>query len=180
MRLNLLFALLIVMPVMAQNKPLDAHSRCDQSLAVVFSHKFTLCLPSPLFQQAAIAKADDLLIKFYDGSYFFGKILTPEMDALPADFDMRLYPEYASGMRPLSELPVEHAQKFQGLQEVLRGRMHDSKFTKTHSGDRTIYLMYEKESSEALVVSDDSSQILQLGFSKLSLEKVQRILKGVK
>ena len=176
----LFFIFFIAVPAMAQIKPLDARNRCEQSPAIVFSYRFTLCLPQPLANQTAIAKADDLLIKFYDGSYIFGKVITADMDALPATFDMRRYPEYAFGIRDLSELPSEQGLKFKNALEILRGRIPDSKFLKTESGGLTTYLMYGKESAEAFVVSTDSEQVLQVGFSNIGFDKVQLILKGFK
>jgi hypothetical protein len=180
MRLTFLLALLIAVPVAAQNKPLEPRSRCELSLAIIFSPEFTLCLPPSLLKQAAIAKADDLVVKFYDGSYFFGKIITSEMDGFEPDFDMRRYPEYVLGIREASELPPEQAGNFKRALEILRYRMPNYKVIKSQSGKLTTYLMYGGGSAEAFVVSDSTDQALQVGFSKIDLNTTQGILKGVK
>lgn len=162
-------------------KPLDIDRRCDGVPSILFSPVFTLCLPAELVNQSAIIKADNLIIKFYDGSHFYGQVITPELDALPASFDMRLYPEYAFGMRAPNDLPSDQREKASNSVAVLKQRYGSLKPMKTETGKFTIYLLSGKEGSEAFVViNGKSDQVLQVGFSGIDQNKVQQILKGFK
>lgn len=162
-------------------QPIKDEHRCTNATALLFGSAFTLCASPELLRDTAIIKADDLIVKFVDGSYFFGKLITADMDQLPAGFDMRNYPEYALGLREPKGFPPAIAEKFSNNIRALSDQYGPFKPITFRKERRVVYLISGKSGAEAFVIhNDDADHIVQFGFSGVDVEKVKSILEGVK
>jgi hypothetical protein len=172
-------AVLLTLCTSISAKPLDDARRCPDGPTILFGSAYRLCLPADVLQQSAIAALDDLVIKFADGSFFFGKLITPALDGLPSNFDMRLYPEYALGQCDAGTLPVDQQEKARNSVAALRSQIGEFTAVKKSSGRHTLYLAEGKQHAHVFVViPDDAGRVLQLGFTNVSPDTLQRVLKG--
>jgi hypothetical protein len=157
--------------------PTDSKNICKDSISLVYSPAYRLCLPQTFYRNTAITPVGDLLVKFEDGSFFFGKVISADMDGLPADFDMRLYPEYLYGMRDAAKAP--QSENFQNSLTVLKQRYKEFAPKKISLSNVTVYLVGGQKEAEAYVVLlDKKDTVLLLGFSEVDMQKINIILKG--
>lgn len=171
------FLALAIIAVKALAEPIAPENICNGSISLVYSPAYRLCLPQDFYRDAAITAAGDLLVKFADGSYFFGKIISADMDGLPETFDMRLYPEYLYGIRDLRNSP--QPERFRNSTSILQQRYGNLKPKKSESNGVTIYFVNGNQEAEAYIVLDSKKEtVLLLGFSHIDTQKIGTILKG--
>lgn len=141
---------------------------------------FSACLSPQLYKNVTVAKASDLLIKLPDGSYFGLAIVLPQSDSLPETFDMRLYPEYALGLKPPEGMTKEQVTVVTNSLAVLKTQFGPAKPTKYKSKDKTIYTISHGGDTQAYVAAEQTKdQVLFLTFHKMDDHKVQAILRGI-
>lgn len=158
---------------------------CPDSVGLAVSPAFVLCLPLDFYRNALVVSADDLLVKRADGSAFFAKVIDPEMDDLPSDFDMRDYPKYLLGLTEtgsaFNALPVPIQAKFSTTREVLEERLDFSAATITRSDDRTVYLIPGPSGAEVYIAKHQRpDQILLISFREVDTPTIHSIIKGLR
>ncbi|MEH8018404.1 hypothetical protein MN202_14275 [Rheinheimera muenzenbergensis] len=121
-------------------------TQADTTLS--FSADFKIDLPPSVIAGATVFAADELSVKTASGQLFSGKVLSAESEQLPADVDMRLYPQYVLKLKAVSGLSPQNTQLF------------------SHTAD---------EISDSFDLSDVSTEQLQ-GWTLYSLCKAQRCL----
>ena len=151
----------------------------DNYLRLV-SGGFTLCLSPQLHKNLTIAKASDLLVKLPDGSYFGLAIVLPLADSLPETFDMRMYPEYALGLKKPQGMTKEQTEVVANSLAILKTQFGPAKPAKYKNKEKTIYTISSGTDTQAYVAAENiSDQVLFLTFHQMDNQKVNAILEGV-
>lgn len=167
----------------AKEPPIRAENQCPQSMALVFSPAFVLCLPPPLsaYENSAIVSVDGLVLKFADGKHFYGQVLMPASEGFPDNFDMRLFPEYITGIRAIGDVPQAVSDRLLGLLSFYTERSQGRAPEKIDSGTKTIYILEGRSATEAYITDATlQHQILLMGFQGIGKSQVLDIVKGVK
>lgn len=178
--LTALLIALVACATVQSNETLRSPS-CPDSLALAVSPAFVLCLPLDFYRNAVVVSADDLLLKRGDGSYFFAKVILPEMDDLPPDFDMREYPRHLLGLADSATLPLTDRARFEVTRDALQHRLDLASTTVSHIDGKQVYLIPGQEAAEVYITKEQrADQILLLGFKGFDALTIQTIIQGVR
>lgn len=171
--------LLLLLGSLAQSSPLRSENHCEQSISLIFSPAYVLCLPLDFYQDSAVAAVDGFIIKFKDGESFYGHILVAESEELPPDFDMRRFAEYRYGLRSTDELPAPVRERFDAYRRGDQPKAGD--VAQKTLATTNVYLRRDGNHVEAFIVRDaNSEQILLMGFDGLDDSTIQLILGGLR
>lgn len=175
--------LLFIISILAANYSC-AGSRCpgDEFLRVT-SGVFDLCLPLDFYKNATVGQGGGIVTRLENGSGFSIQIFVPSMDSLPESFDMRLYPEYVLGLRPVIGLSEEQAEAFKRTAKIFRSpELETVPLKKYKKNGKTFYWSSKDKYSigAAFVVLDDvADQVLFFTFQRMDEKLQQTILNGV-
>lgn len=163
---------------------LYAEPRCsgDDYLRLT-SGVFDLCLPLSFYKNATVGPGGGIVTRLANGSGFSIQIFLPSMDSLPENFDMRLYPEYVLGLRPVKGLNEEQAEKFKRTAEIFKSpELEKIPLQKYKKNGKTFYWSSKDKYAigAAFVVLDEvSDQVLFFTFQRMDEKLQQTILNGV-
>lgn len=175
---HIIASLLISVATLATADNIKPKHQCLDSVALVFSPPFSLCLPLDFYRDAALVPSDSIALKFKDGSYFFSKIVTAGTEGFQDTFDMRSYPRILLG---LANPPDDRDGRFRMLRGSVKEWAKNQKPESWKEGGKTFYLIKADGYAEAYIASDSrSEQILMMGFDHISDVTIQSILRGIK
>ncbi len=103
------------------------------------------------------------------------------MDELPADFDIRLYPEYYLGLMQPVAFDAKTRQLFINSNREIMQRFNNATPSKRRVGKYRVYqIVYEKNAAIFVTPQSKSEHILFLDFGKTDEKIIDMILGGIK
>ncbi|MBN0985811.1 hypothetical protein [Amphritea pacifica] len=162
----------------AENKPVDS---INPNIELVFSPNFRLDLPVEFFNFTKIASADDILIKFQNGSYLSFKAIDRVDEGLDPLFDLRLYPEFILGLRKPDSSSNETNSQFIKSLNAYKHRLGNFQVTIDEFNNKVVYLAKGDQESVAFAINKHNvEQILVINFTNIDDKKIYTTLKGLR
>lgn len=126
---------------------------------VFYSGYFTAYVPTPSLDEATFFHSDGPGIKFKDGRYFAGSLITRQRENLDPAFSLRDYPLYLFGLKGFEHLDAANAARFQRSHEELKESLADPVFDSIQIPGATVYTACSTR-CEAIVVQDAQDEHL--------------------
>lgn len=142
---------------------------------VFFSGYFSAYVPTSLLEEATFFHSDGPGIKFNDGRYFAGSLITREREDLDPAFSLRDYPLYLFGLKGFEHLDAADAARFQRSHEELKESLADPVFDSIKIPGATVYTACSTR-CEAIAVQDVQDEhllhITSRGFNPADITKL--------
>lgn len=136
---------------------LNAHA--SGTSRVFFSGYFSAHLSTPSLEGATFFVSDGPGVKFANGSYLAGSLITREGENFDYSFQLRDYPLYLFGLKDTGQLTTDQAEKFQRSHEALKHSLGSPVFEATRIPGATLYSACS-DRCEAIVVQDTQDEHL--------------------
>lgn len=155
-------------------------NQCPGSLSIVYGQSYRLCQPLQFYADTALMPDANGTLKFKDGSYFFGRIITRSEEGLPDSFDMSDYPRALLGEIDPSGLSKDLTEKLKNTRAIFRDRLGNREYKKITENGITSYVIPSVDYTEIYMVKQGrSEEVLLMGFQRVTDDLVKTIVKGV-
>lgn len=139
---------------------------------VFFSGYFSAYVPTHSLDGATFFNSDGPGIKFSDGRYFAGSLITRQQENVDPSFSLRDYPLYLFGLKGVAQLGAEEAARFERSHAELKESLGDPAFDSAQIPGATLYTACSSR-CEAIVVQDAQDEhllhITSRGFNSAAI-----------
>lgn len=147
---------------------------------ISYAPDFKLEISTKDLELATVFLAEGISVRFSDGGYLSGLLITKELESLSSNFDIRDYPKYIFGLKNIAELDENQREIFLNSIENIKHTYGEREAVAYHHGNTVAYTVCANDSCLSFVVkSENKNQILMVNGVKVSRKYFSEVVKGI-